>query len=84
MLVLAVARCLSGYSALLGAWHVSYDQILTSEMKIASLAFEIMRLATWVSTRTTVGSKLGIFEFRLAWYQWGNSWSLYSFCLIGC
>ena len=34
------------------------------------------------STRLTVGSKLGAFEFRLACYQWGNSWCLYSFCLI--
>ena len=33
-------------------------------------------------TRPTVGSKLGAFEFRLACYQWGNSWCLYSFCLI--
>lgn len=43
---------------------------------------EKMRLVTWVSTRSTAESKLGVFEFRLACYQWGNSWCLYSFCLI--
>ena len=44
---------------------------------------ETKQLATCGPTRSTVGSKLGVFEFRLARYQWGNSWCLYSFCLIG-
>ena len=46
-------------------------------------ALETMLPATFEPTRSTVGSKLGVFEFRLACYQWGNSWCLYSFCLIG-
>lgn len=42
-----------------------------------------MQLAALASTLWTIGFKLVIFEFRLACYQWGNSWCLYSFCLIG-
>lgn len=40
-------------------------------------ALETRRLATCGPTRPTAGSKLGTFEFRLAGYQWGNSWCLY-------
>lgn len=44
---------------------------------------ETKQLARRGPTRSTVRSKLGALEFRLACYQWGNSWCLYSFCLIG-
>ena len=73
-----------GVFLLLDLWHVNYGQILTGKMKIAPLgALERMRLATCMPTLATIESKLGVFEFRLACYQWGNSWCLYSLCLIG-
>lgn len=70
-------------SVLLAWRQVNYHQILTGKMKTALRRFEIVRLTARVVTRLTRMFKFGIFEFRLACYQWGNSWCLYSFYLIG-
>lgn len=79
----AVARASLGALVSLGPRWVNYDQILTSEMKIAPRGVRDNAAAALGPTRATAGSKLGALEFRLACYQWGNSWCLYSFCLIG-